>query len=101
MPGRSLLDDVGDRTHVAQIGTRRGSQWRSIRLEDLELRENGLGERVVSVDSESGGSGSETAQEHLHTVLRSLAPWPSGGSAEEEPLSREEHEALKALGYVD
>ena len=99
--GHSLLEDLGDRTVVAQVGRSEKERWRSVRIRDYELRENGNEVRTLLrggtiVDSADSNSWEQT----LARVLELNAPWPTDRK-KEPALSEEERANLKALGYVD
>jgi arylsulfatase len=106
LPGRSLLDDVGDRPLVAQIRMRQ-TGWRTLRDGDWEISQqrgrppvlrrlrpaSGLGAGAKPEDREAAGR-------KLAALLEREAPW-TDAAAPEAPLSPEERQGLRALGYVD
>ncbi len=103
--GTSLLDDVGDRTVVAQTIARVGhwNSWRSIRDGDLELVEREpLPGRLRASSELRGGAGRDDAERaRLVAVLDEQAPWPRAFESEAEDLPPAQRDALEALGYVD
>ena len=95
LPGRSLFEDDGDRTVVAQLVRPGHRPWRSIRVGDVELLDGALGEPVRRTDASAE---SPPAQE-LFAQLERLAPWPVVSVT--PALSPEEERNLKAMGYLD
>lgn len=93
--GRSLLEDVGDRTVVAQVLGEIGdwNSWRSIRADAAELLEQ---------EPRPGRAQDAPAPEAaaLRAALDAVAPWP-GASRESDELTAREREGLRALGYLE
>jgi arylsulfatase A-like enzyme len=101
--GASLLEDRGDRPVVAQVGLNPDQSWRRAMRGNLDLRETPGGvRRGTGFEKGSDGVLSEAGKaerEKLLGFVERSAPWPGAGS--EPTLTETEHEALKALGYVD
>jgi len=100
--GRSLLRDEGDRTVIAQIGIRPGERWRSIQIGDQRIHEKWQGEYLESGFDTPAEAGSEQAlqtRDHALELLERFAPWPLRQKA--PTLSKEDRDALRALGYIE
>jgi arylsulfatase len=82
LPGRSLLEEHGDRDLVAQL-VQRERRWRSIRNRDGWLLDEGV---------DALGEGPLVAE------LERLAPWPTRLV---DRLTPEEAEALRNMGYAN
>jgi arylsulfatase A-like enzyme len=96
--GHNLLQMIGDRPVVAQV-THRGRHFRSYRNGDYELRQ-ASGERPkLHARTGLSAEGNDAVFVRMERDLRKLAPWPM--QLEQEPLSQEERDALRAMGYLD
>jgi arylsulfatase len=101
LPGRSLLEDVGDRQVVAEVQDQRPTSWRSVREGPVELREQQGGEsRLLTRTRPPSDTAAEAERQRLQSALERLAPWPQSAPPTSE-LSPEERRALEALGYLD
>lgn len=98
--GKSLLIDEGDRPVVAQVRSHRKIWWRSYREGDYELRQQGKNPAVLYGAEGVGAEEVEAIRVRLLDVLRRTAPWRRK-KQQETPLTAEEEEALRSLGYLD
>jgi arylsulfatase len=96
--GHNLLQMIGNRPVTAQV-TRKGRHWRSYRKGDYELRQASGGRPVLRSGGDSTLARNNPIFVQMERDLRSSAPWPVEG--EQKPLSQEEQDALRAMGYLD
>jgi arylsulfatase A-like enzyme len=98
--GKNLLLNNGDRPVVAQVRSERKYLWRSYREGGYELRQ--LGTRPPELYGAEGMSPQDAKKirTRMHDVLKRVAPWRKSQEPE-SPLTQEEEDALRALGYLD
>ena len=96
--GHNLLQMIGDRPVVAQV-THRGRHFRSYRKGGFELSQVSGGRPVIRGSAGHSVEPNDEVFVRMDRDLRRLAPWPS--KVEQKMLSQEEHDALRAMGYLD
>ena len=96
--GHSLFQNIGDRTVVAQMDAQ-GERWRSYRSGVFELRQVSGQRAILHAPPGVSAEDSATVFERLQRNLSASAPWPE--AMENEQLSQQERDALKAMGYLD
>ncbi len=100
LPGRSLLEEQGDRPLVAQVSASGGRRWRSVREAGFELREGDDGSELRALDVRADAAPPAGGlRQRLAAQLVERAPWPA--PAPQDPLPAEERDALRALGYAE
>jgi len=98
--GQSLLQNIGDRPVVAQV-KREDEHWRSYRHGGYVVRQELGRHPFVFADPGVSTEGVKTLTKRLEHSLRQMAPWPRSIDLKQDPLSSEEREALRAMGYVE
>ena len=98
--GKSLLVDEGNRPLVAQVRSFRKTWWRSYREGDYELRQQGKTPPVLYGAEDADAEEIEKIRARMLDILRRVAPLRQAQQPE-TPLTDEERDALRALGYVD
>ena len=96
--GHNLLQMIGDRPVTAQV-TNQGRHWRSFRQGDYELRQVSGGRPVLHSGGDASTARNDPVYVRMERDLRRNAPWPE--KREQRPLSQEEQNALRAMGYLD
>jgi arylsulfatase len=95
LPGRTLLENDGDRPLVAQLVLRE-ERWRSIRRGGFELIDDN--DAPPQIRAAAGADAAPRAE--LLAELERLAPWPLRLS-DLQQLTEEEETNLRAMGYAN